>query len=138
VLNTLEETALFDKTIILRLADHGEGARDPSAVVPLCSQKAGRALQLPFAIPVGIGSIGSGLAPDTAAAVISPGDRQGRIILHQPYNFIDFCLNFAFFSGRFAGGRCSMLRTKTAVVALVPLLPGPGMGADGDLKGEPS
>ena len=30
------------------------------------------------------------------------------------------------------------MRTKTAVLALVPLLLGPGMGADGDLKGEPS
>ena len=79
-----------------------------------------------------------GLAAHAAATVISPVDSQDRIILHQPYNFIDFCLNFAFFSDRFAGGRCSMLRTKTAVLALVPLLLGPGMGAGRDAKGEPS
>ena len=67
-----------------------------------------------------------GLAAHAAATVILPVDRQGRIILHQPYNLIDFCLNFAFFSGRFAGGRCSMLRTKTAVLALVPRCLGRG------------
>ena len=65
-----------------------------------------------------------GLAAHAAATVISPVDRQGRIILHQPYNFIDLCRNFSFFSDRFAGGRCSMLRPKTAVLALVPLLLG--------------